>query len=144
MSKGQLGLEMLPQELDTPAFAEAWKTWLVDRAERRLPRYTARAQELQLRRLAEMGSDPAVAAIEWSIAQGYKGIFPPPQSARPAAAKPLSTWDIKQKLEALEGELSSIAYDYCGPDEDRVNDERRRRRVELREKIRSLRSQLTA
>lgn len=109
-SKGQLGLELLPGELDTPAFQEAWHAWLDDRRERRLPRYTARAQSMQLNRLAAMGEQSAIAAIEWSIAQGYKGIFPPPASStagKPAPSEP-STWEIKTKLDAVEARLRQL------------------------------------
>lgn len=111
MPKGQLGLMILPPELDTPEFRHAWDDWLSDRRERRLPRYTARAQTMQLNRLAQMGAGAAVAAIEWSIAQGYKGIFPPPAAQsvknKPAKAEP-STWEITKRLEATDQRLKEL------------------------------------
>lgn len=112
-AKGQMGLLLLPAELDTPAFREAWEQWLADRTERRLPRYTARAQTMQFKRLTEMGHDTAISAIEWSITQGYKGIFPPPAAvgrtmASPQAAKPPSTWEIQKKLDMVEMRIKEL------------------------------------
>lgn len=110
-SKGQLGLLLLPLELDTPGFREAWENWLADRAERRLPRYTARAQTMQFKRLEEMGHDTAIAAIEWSITQGYKGIFPPPAARPTPAAQPAkqpTTWELQKKLEMVEARIKEL------------------------------------
>lgn len=112
MAKGQLGLMIYPADLDNDAFRAAWETWLEDRRERRLPRYTARAQAIQLKRLAEMGAEAAISAIDWSIAQGYKGIFPPPQASckAPAIAKSAapSTWEIKTRLDLIDTRLRSL------------------------------------
>lgn len=114
-SKGQLGMDLLiPPELETAAFREAWAGWLADRAERRLPKYTARALTLQLRRLAEMGPQRAVRAIEWSIAQGYKGIWEPKAESGERGAgggdrKPeTGTWGMAKRLELCEGRLKEL------------------------------------
>ncbi len=65
---------LLPQSLDTPAFREAWQQWCSHRSKKRqgLKEHTAK---LQLDELAAMGLDRAVAAIMFSIRQGYTGIF---------------------------------------------------------------------
>jgi len=106
-----MGLMIYPDSLDNPEFREAWETWIADRRERGLPRYTARAQHMQLSRLASMGSAAAIAAIEWSIAQGYKGIFPPPvQTAaqRPDKDKAPSTWALRTQLDAVDQRLKQL------------------------------------
>jgi hypothetical protein len=116
-SKGQLGMDLLiPAELETEAFREAWAGWLADRAERRLPKYTARALTLQLRRLAEMGPERAVRAIEWSIAQGYKGIWEEKGESREQGAGSRErgakseggTWGVAKRLEVCEGRLKEL------------------------------------
>lgn len=117
----QLGMDLLiPTELETAAFREAWAGWLADRAERRLPKYTARALALQLRRLAEMGPERAVRAIEWSIAQGYKGIWEPKaesgeqgaggreQGVKRQDAASTSTWGVAKRLEVCEGRMKEL------------------------------------
>jgi len=123
-AKGQLGLEVYPAELDTEAFRAAWADWLEDRAERRLPRYTARAREMQLRRLTELGPQRAVAAIQWSIAQGYKGIFEPPapakaatgtKSERPAAPQKPSAWELQKRLDLCNERLEQLRSRSPGP-----------------------------
>lgn len=111
--RGQMGIELFPQELETEAFMNAWADWLADRSERRLPRYTARARDMQLKRLAEMGEERAVAAIEWSITQGYKGIWEAPEkkSAPPAASGPAkapSAWEMQKQLELIEERIKQL------------------------------------
>lgn len=121
--RGQMGIELFPAELETEAFMNAWADWLADRSERRLPRYTARAREKQLKRLAEMGEERAVAAIEWSITQGYKGIWEAPEKkAQPPAAsgpaKAPSVWELQKKLELIDARIKELRGrapgDHCG------------------------------
>jgi len=105
-----MGLPIYPAGLDNPDFRSAWETWLADRRERGLPRYTARAQHMQLSRLASMGSAAAIAAIDWSIAQGYKGIFPAPQTS-PASGqlnKTPSTWALRTQLDAVDLRIKQL------------------------------------
>lgn len=151
--KGQMGLELFPDELDSLSFVRAWADWLADRAERRLPRYTARAREKQLKRLAEMGEERAIAAIEWSIAQGYKGIFEPPVVAEKQAGKSLgptkpaqpSTWELQKKLELVEGRMKELKgrspgehcelYDFLSREELEEYSRLIQRRKELRQQL---------
>jgi hypothetical protein len=65
----------LPPGLDTPAFREAWSAWLEDRKARKVP-VTARAAAMQLAKLVEHGPGVAVLAIQNSIANQWKGLFP--------------------------------------------------------------------
>lgn len=59
-------------ELATPEFFEAWAQWLSYRKDRKLPKY-ARPQML-LKKLAAMGHDNAIAAIELAITQNWNGV----------------------------------------------------------------------
>lgn len=118
--RGQMGIELFPAELETEAFMNAWADWLADRSERRLPRYTARAREKQLSRLAEMGHDRAIAAIEWSITQGYKGIWEAPDTRKTGSADSLgptrkepSVWELQKQSEAIDERLKQLKS--CSP-----------------------------
>lgn len=64
----------IPLELDTPAFREAWTSWLRHRRERSKP-VTATAAATQLRKLAGWGAERAVRAIEHSVGNGWQGVF---------------------------------------------------------------------
>lgn len=65
----------LPAEFFTQDFLEAWECWTEYRKERRLPAYKPMGLRMQMKRLVEMGQKRAIAAIEYSIAQNYQGIF---------------------------------------------------------------------
>lgn len=69
----------LPVGLQSPEFRKAWEDWKADRKARKKP-MTERAKVMQLRKLAEMGVADAIRAIEHSLASGYTGIFPAPES----------------------------------------------------------------
>lgn len=64
----------LPYESD--AFASAWSQWGKHRREKR-KNLTRSTIDKQLRKLASMGEQKAIATIENSIEQGYTGLFPP-------------------------------------------------------------------
>lgn len=140
MTRGQMGLSLFPSELDTPEFRDAWAEWLADRVERKLPRYTARATAIQFRRLSEMGADRAIAAINYSISQCYKGIFEPPAAI--AKPKQLSIWEIKEKLKAIDNELDAVSVTYWGHNADEVNLKRQERKEELLKQRKQLKAQL--
>lgn len=65
-----------PSELETEAFQSAWMDWTAYRREAKLKVYTPIGVKKQLNRLVkEFGHDGAIAAIEFSIANGYQGIY---------------------------------------------------------------------
>ncbi|WP_309400198.1 hypothetical protein [Cerasicoccus maritimus] len=68
---------IIPKELCTAPFKDAWEEWKAHRSEMR-KRFTDRAQRMALKKLATLGPEAAIAAIEHSIANGYQGIFPDP------------------------------------------------------------------
>jgi hypothetical protein len=65
----------IPKTLDTPEFREAWDEWTQYRAERKLCRWVPMTQRKQLKRMAAMGVDRALEMIEWSIMQGWQGLY---------------------------------------------------------------------
>jgi hypothetical protein len=69
---------------DSEAFAEAWKSWVAHRIEKKKP-LTPTSLKQQLTDLTEMGEQRAVAALQWSIRNGWTGIFE--QETRNAAGQ---------------------------------------------------------
>lgn len=103
---------LISSELDTPDFRAAWQEWIDHRREIRKP-VTARAARSALRRIATFGGhDAAVAALDHSVAAGYQGIFPAPAAPKTSQPKdrPLSTWEIKEKLQACENRFNDLLY----------------------------------
>ncbi len=64
-----------PPSLDTQAFREAWTRWMDYRREIRKP-LTPTTVAAQLKKLAVLGPDAAVASIDQSIGNGWRGLFP--------------------------------------------------------------------
>ena len=64
----------IPFQLDTPEFHSAWSDWIKHRVEIRKQMNPLAAKE-QFKKLSALGPVRAVAAIQFSIAQGYRGIF---------------------------------------------------------------------
>lgn len=63
-----------PESLRTTEFIEAWRQWRDFRKEKKKT-MSDRAIKMTLKRLGEWGSQRAVAAIEFSIANDYQGVF---------------------------------------------------------------------
>lgn len=66
-----------PEVLDTIDFTEAWDDWLSLRKSKRLKPYTT---DSQLKRLAGLGYERALAAVKYSTIQEYDGIHEPKNS----------------------------------------------------------------
>lgn len=64
----------IPENLNTLSFTNSWADWCQDRRDKRQP-ITETAAKRQLAKLAAMGEKRAIAAIDFSITQGYTGIF---------------------------------------------------------------------
>lgn len=75
-------VQIYPEVLRCDAFVQAWQSWI----EYLGSEYKPRGQKSQLTRLSKWGAGRAVAAIEYSIAQGFKGIYE--ESGRSAANDP--------------------------------------------------------
>jgi hypothetical protein len=72
--KPESGVGTLP--FPSERFADAWARWGQHRRETHKP-LTPTSTRQQLKKLAELGEDRAVRAIDHSIANGYQGIFEP-------------------------------------------------------------------
>lgn len=66
---------VLPSELDTAAFHEAWQAWQQHRREKRQA-LTPTSMKRQLTTLKAVGVANAIAAIDRSIEMGWTGVFP--------------------------------------------------------------------
>lgn len=78
---------LIPDELKTPAFVAAWKEWEVFRRKKRKP-ISEEGAKRQLSRLAKIGVEKAIQAIDDSIANDYQGLWMPKSvCAAPAAKK---------------------------------------------------------
>ncbi len=69
----------IPRALDSPEFREAWAAWERHRSETK-KKLTPTAVQMQFKKLESWGIERAVAAIQFSIGNGYQGIFEPNQS----------------------------------------------------------------
>jgi len=63
----------VPDVLRNPLFGSLWETWLRERPKARKPT----TQKFQLKFLATLGLDGAVASIEQSLQNGWTGLFEP-------------------------------------------------------------------
>jgi hypothetical protein len=68
------GAVVFPVNLDSDRFKKAWAQWKAHRVEKR-KKMTPTQEQKQLDRLEALGPDRAIAAIDYSIAQGWTGIF---------------------------------------------------------------------
>ena len=65
----------LPDDLDCPRFREAWADWFEYRKSKRKP-VSELAAKRQLKKLAAVGVEAAVAALDTSISNDWIGVFP--------------------------------------------------------------------
>ena len=79
----------LPEAIDTPDMRAAWSEFEQHRREGRYPLTPTAVRRAQLQ-LARLGPERAVAALQFSVANGYRGIFEPSDngsSGEPVAAR---------------------------------------------------------
>jgi len=69
-----------PTNIDTESFSEAWNKWLGHLKQKRKPA-TAHAQELQLKKLANMGEKRAIQTLYHCIEKGWQGIYEPGENS---------------------------------------------------------------
>ena len=66
---------IIPEYLNTPSFIEAWD-YYVDNRTKMKAKMTHRAKELALKKLSKYPVDVAIEALELSVENGWKGVFP--------------------------------------------------------------------
>ncbi|HEX5103750.1 MAG TPA: hypothetical protein VFV87_08075 [Pirellulaceae bacterium] len=77
----------IPELLQTPEFSAAWKSWEQHRSEKKSP-LTPTTVVAQLKMLARMGPERAVAAIEHTIFKGWTGLKEPDADDKPPPPRP--------------------------------------------------------
>lgn len=90
----------IPSQLTGEDFEKAWAEWYEYRRQSKFKPYLELGAQKQLGQLVEMGKGRAIAAINFSIAQGWQGIFEqkmqrgtaPPVRVAPVAAKDPAGW----------------------------------------------------
>ncbi|MEM0967650.1 MAG: hypothetical protein AAGJ81_15995 [Verrucomicrobiota bacterium] len=129
----------IPEALDTLEFRDLWAEWIEAHGGQR---YTARQRRMAIKRLSRWGHDAAIAALEHSLVGGYQGIFPDPtfKTKQPTATeKKLSTWEIKEKIKAIDNRLtdSDLAYEHVDPEKNRKRIATRRELIATRKELES-------
>lgn len=74
-----------PQALDSPACRAAWDEWLAYKREIGEPYKSSKSAVAQLKRQAKVGPARFIAAVEYTIAQGYKGICEEKTNGKPTS-----------------------------------------------------------
>lgn len=74
----------IPEPLSSPEFVEAWGRWIDYRTALNGSKLQFKSWEAQLATLARHGPQPSIAAIEDSIRNGYRGLFPDKHDIRHA------------------------------------------------------------
>ena len=108
-----------PNELDTPEFRKTWETYEAYRTANKFKRLKPVSVQTKLDEMAGWGHEAAVASIRETIGNGWQGIFAPKSSpskpsaegapkAQEGSAKPLSTWEITKKIEAIEDRMKEL------------------------------------
>lgn len=78
----------IPPELDCDSFREAWEQWLDYRKHERRKPVTKTAAERQLKKLAAVGVDRAITAINRSVENDWTGLFPDHPAQKGSGASP--------------------------------------------------------
>ena len=90
--------ENIPEGLKTPEFLAAWGRWHRYRVEIRHP-LKPTTVEAQLKLLASWGAAAAVASIERSIANSWRGLFPPEGLPAPAQHQAAAKDELRRQSE---------------------------------------------
>lgn len=94
----------IPEEIDTPEFREAWAGWLEYRRKVRRRPVSELAGKQQLAKLAKVGVESSIEAIEISIESDWQGLFP--DTVRTKAKRPL--WQIDKRMREIEGKTEIL------------------------------------
>ncbi len=96
--KEQEELKALPETLRSLTFLAAWKGWQTHRREIR-HKLTPKSVEQQLKQLSELGEARAIACLNLSIGNGWRGLFP--EKIKGANGKPVTTLPPVLKVKRL-------------------------------------------
>lgn len=106
---------LFPSLKDTP-LTPLWVEFVQHRIDMKKP-LTDRAAKMLLTRLDEMGAGRAVAALKWSMENGWQGVFEPDEQQSPTVAgqrpaKPTTMYTLTQKRDALKEKINSMSATY--------------------------------
>ena len=103
------GSAPIPPSLATGPFLQAWAEWVAHKNEIKDPYKTERTEKMRLKQLGEMGAGRAIAAIEHSIAHGWKGIHEPDNGNGSATSgKAYDPSDPRGNQSALDDYLGNL------------------------------------
>jgi len=94
-------LDGLPLDFQTDAFHAAWTDWVGHRRDLRHP-LTLRSVKATFKGLAAMGPERAIAAIQHSVANGWRGLFEPQEKQSGAKNKGSVADDRRRDQRAKE------------------------------------------
>lgn len=90
---------VIPDDLESPSFREAWSDWLAFRKEIKKPAGPT-AQKRLLIQCQKMGLDKAIASIDQSIRNNWQGLFEPRDYKPPKKINP----DVEEVIRAMQEE----------------------------------------
>ena len=85
--KGGMGEKTIPEALDDPAFHEAWEAYLEHRRQTRWATHKKNTLANMFEDFETWGLDETIKALNESIRQGWRGVFPP-KSDKPNRMEP--------------------------------------------------------
>ena len=100
----------LPFELNTQRFVEKWNEYIQHRKEYHWPKLSPRSTQRQWDQFADWGVDAAIEAIDESIRQGYRGIFPPKQKSAVKQERPnfASLGALQLQLKTIREQITTL------------------------------------
>lgn len=94
--------------LSEPEFSMAWEQWKEHRNELKKP-LTAMATIQQIRKLKEWGKNRAIAALNYSIANGWQGIFEPQSNGKVSGSNGhRQPWQIESDITSFKNQRSRL------------------------------------
>ena len=95
--KGGMGEKTIPEALDDPAFHEAWEAYLEHRRQNRWATHKKNTLANMFEDFETWGLDETIKALNESIRQGWRGVFPP-KSDKPNRMEPDRDYDNALKI----------------------------------------------
>lgn len=147
LKQASLDLLAFPEKIDTPEVREAFQDFMDYRAEEKASPVGPRGALRNLRAIAHLSPDDALYSIDLAIRKGWSGLHAhtrPLERPKDPSQKPLSTWEIKERLKACQNELEGLLYPGgCAFAVD-LNQDQTARANTLRVKIKDYKTRLTS
>ena len=99
----------LPFQLQDPRFEAAWEEYVQYRKERKLGKLLSRSVQKQWDRMAAVGMEVAIEAIDQTIASGWQGIFLDRVAQRGESKTQFASLGaLQMQLDTVRGEIADI------------------------------------